>query len=267
MGVHYELYIDSFFLLNFCMDIMLLMLVKRVLGCTATYRSILLGALFGAVASCFLTVAARIPVLLRITAGYGLVSICMVKLCFRKMNLRMVLKATIELYLGAILMGGFLELLALQIHFFRKSGFNICMVLAAGLGMYLLVCMIYRGAGDRKHIFTVQLNYLGKSVTLKALYDTGNSLSDPTDGAAVALVEREAVSELLKSKRDEDYRVIPYHSVGNPHGILEGYRLTEAVIFGENEKKYVERPLVALTDEKLSSQSAYRMILHSTWIK
>lgn len=266
MDVHYELYIDSFFLLNLCMDIMLLMLVKRVLGCTATYRSILLSAAFGAFASCIVTVAVRIPAFLRITAGYGLVSVCMVKLCFRKMNLRMVLKATIELYLGAILMGGFLQLLTLQIPFFRKSGFNICMIPTVSFGMCLLVCMIHRDAGDRKHIFTVQLNYQGKNVTLRALYDTGNSLSDPTDGTAVALVEREAVSDLLELKRDEDYRVIPYHSVGNPHGILEGYRLTEAVIFGKNEKKYVERPLVALTDDKLSSQEAYRMILHSTWI-
>lgn len=266
MDVHYELYIDSFFLLNLCMDIMLLMLVKRVLGCTATYRSILLSAAFGAFASCIVTVAARIPAFLRITAGYGLVSVCMVKLCFHKMNLRMVLKATIELYLGAILMGGFLQLLTLQIPFFRKSGFNICMILTVSFGMCLLVCMIHRDAGDRKHIFTVQLNYQGKNVTLRALYDTGNSLSDPTDGTAVALVEREAVSDLLELKRDEDYRVIPYHSVGNPHGILEGYRLTEAVIFGKNEKKYVERPLVALADDKLSSQGAYRMILHSTWI-
>lgn len=267
MSVYYELYLDSFFLLNFCMDAMLLMLVKMVLRCTATYRSILLGAAFGACVSCIVTVAVWIPAILRITVGYGLVSACMVKLCFRKMNLRMVLKATIGLYLGAILMGGFLQLLAVQLPFLRERGFQAFMIPILGLALYPMVCIIRNGTGDRKLIFTVQLNYMGRSVTLEALYDTGNSLSDPTDGTAVALVEREAVSEMLDFKRDEDYRVIPFHSVGNPHGILEGYRLTEAVIFGENEKKYVERPLVALTDDKLSSEGRYRMILHSTWIK
>ena len=47
--MRYELYVDSLLLINFVMNLYLLMLVSRSSLCTATPGRLLLGALFGAV--------------------------------------------------------------------------------------------------------------------------------------------------------------------------------------------------------------------------
>lgn len=63
------------------------------------------------------------------------------------------------------------------------------------------------------------------------------------------------------------FRAIPFHSIGKAHGILEGYELTELIIFEENEQIKIERPVVGLFDGKLSAKAAYQMILHPALIK
>ena len=52
--MHYELYLDSLFLLNFGMNLLLLCLVDHSMGHTATWYRLLAGAGVGAVWYCFL---------------------------------------------------------------------------------------------------------------------------------------------------------------------------------------------------------------------
>lgn len=47
--MHYELYLDSLFLLNFGMNLLLLCLVDHSMGHTATWYRLLAGAVVGAV--------------------------------------------------------------------------------------------------------------------------------------------------------------------------------------------------------------------------
>ena len=50
--MYYEVYIDVLFLINFMMDYLLLLIVRRVLKCTATHGNICVGSIFGAAAVC-----------------------------------------------------------------------------------------------------------------------------------------------------------------------------------------------------------------------
>ena len=51
-NVYYELYVDVLFLVNFMMDYLLLLLVKKMLKCTATHGRVCLGAFAGALLTC-----------------------------------------------------------------------------------------------------------------------------------------------------------------------------------------------------------------------
>ena len=50
--MYYELYIDVLFLVNFMMDYILLLLVRRMLKCTATHGNICMGAMTGSFLMC-----------------------------------------------------------------------------------------------------------------------------------------------------------------------------------------------------------------------
>ena len=54
--MYYELYVDVLFLVNFMMDYLLLLLVKKMLKCTATHGNIFLGAILGSFLTCVVVI-------------------------------------------------------------------------------------------------------------------------------------------------------------------------------------------------------------------
>ena len=81
--MYYELYIDVFFLENFMMDALLLMLTGRMIRCQAGKGRIFFGAALGAFLTC---VAVLIPVpylLIRLILFYGGINLLMLKVCFQ----------------------------------------------------------------------------------------------------------------------------------------------------------------------------------------
>lgn len=265
----YKLYIDTFFLLNFLMDALLLLLIRKVLRCTATHLRIILGSGFGAGMACVLTTAPFIPAWVKILTGYGMVSICMIKISFSGMNFTMACRAAVYLYGFSFLLGGVLEALAEQIPFFRVYGIGFLGVCVTGLFTYGLFVDFYtkwkKRGGDV--VLPVKVVWQGRELFLKALVDTGNSLYEPLGGKPVSIVEKKVMERMFCDGRPTCFRAVPFHSIGKAHGILDGYELTELIIFGKNEMIKIEKPMVGLFDGKLSAGSAYQMILHPTLTK
>lgn len=58
--MYHELYIDVFFLVNFMMDYLLLLLVRRMLKCSDTHGNICIGSILGSFLTC-VTVGLPIP--------------------------------------------------------------------------------------------------------------------------------------------------------------------------------------------------------------
>ena len=265
----YKLYIDTFFLLNFLMDTLLLFLIRKVLRCTATRLRILLGSGFGAGMACVLTAVPLVPAWVKILTGYGMVSICMIKISFSGMNFKMACRAAVYLYGFSFLMGGVLEVLSEQIPFFRAHGMGVLGVCSAGVFTYGLFVDFYtkwkNHSGDA--VLPVKVVWQDRELLLKALVDTGNSLYEPLGGKPVSIVEKNVMERMFCGGRPQCFRAIPFHSIGKAYGILDGYELTELIIFGKNEMIKIEKPMVGLFDGKLSAGAAYQMILHPTLTK
>lgn len=126
----------------------------------------------------------------------------------------------------------------------------------------VIFMMIYHRIMENRCIYEVVLTENGESIELKALFDTGNLLTDPVSGKPVSVVEETDFLRQWLAKYPQKYKVIPYHSIGNEHGILEGMVLDELMIQKKNEKKVEKDTIIALYAGRLSKDGTFQMILN-----
>lgn len=130
-----------------------------------------------------------------------------------------------------------------------------------------------RTGGD---LVPLRLTCGGRQVTLLALRDTGNSLTDPLTGGPVIVAEGRALAPLLPGveldrldrpleqfglARDQApelaFQLLPYRAVGVDHGLLLALRLEEAV-WG---KTRAPRCLAALSPTPVSAGGGYQALV------
>lgn len=259
--MEYELYIDVFFLENFMMDYILLLLVRRILKCSATLGNIALGALAGSVLMC-MAVACPLPCpVIKFFLFHAVISVIMLKTGLRIPWNRKMVWALFVLYTAGFLTGGVMEYLS------QYTGW----VKAVSLFFALAVGSYYICAGVLSllsHVFrpgrfgcTVDLYWHGRKVTLDAVIDTGNSLRDPLTGDPVSVIDKDTAGDLFGERIPDKVRYIPYRSIGKTDGLLPAVRL-EKLCIHEKSDRWVKEPLVGISGEDISTDGMYRMIVH-----
>ena len=106
--MHYELYIDLFFLINFLMDYFLLLMVGKMLKCRIRRLRIIAGAMVGAFLTCIFVVFLRGKIW-RLVLFHGVMNMCLLKTGLWIKEKRTLIKAWILLYVSAFLLGGILN--------------------------------------------------------------------------------------------------------------------------------------------------------------
>ena len=146
---------------------------------------------------------------------------------------------------------------------------------------YLLLSLFHRffqKGAPPKSIYDLTVTVEGRSVTLRTLADTGNSLTESFTGSPGVLAEYQSVRELqpdpvrpafqnasaacvrLPEAWQRRYRVIPYKSVG-ANGLLPSFKADEIVIPTKEEPVTVQGAFVAVSDTNLSS-GEYRGLMN-----
>lgn len=223
--MRYELYADSLLLLNFVMNLYLLILVDRSAFHTATGRRLLLGAAFGAVCY-FLPFVWEAPPLMKLSTGFLAGTVGMLFLAFPVKGFRMFLKLLQYLILYSIGMGGGMLFLVRALGRLGIPATGIFLLMGAG-GLLFLFLGHFSLKGGRENCICRATLICGEDrITVNALLDSGNSLREPISGRPVSVVDGETLLGLWHSGLP-GYRVIPYHSIGRRHGILQGYLLPE----------------------------------------
>jgi len=155
-----------------------------------------------------------------------------------------------------------------------------CVCYAAVRGLTVLLRRRHPGANLCRA--TIQL--LGHSITLPALYDSGNKLADGFTGAPVAVAEYAALQsflpqELLAFFRGEldlaglpgehpwraRLRQVPFHALGR-EGLLPAFRADQVVVQGKQGSQATHGALVAVTPDALSDGS-YSMLLQASMLE
>lgn len=279
------IYVDTLFLLNAMVDYLLLLASARLAGEPLARLRFLLGAVLGglyAVAIFLpgLSFLARPPC--RLAAA-----VLMVLAAFWKSR-RLLRQVVIFFALSCAFGGGVLAIallggrgLALS-NGVLYSGMDLKIVLLSAAGCYGALTLIFQRTGRHTassgELRPVRLTLGERQVSLTALVDTGNTLTDPATGRPVLVAEADCVEELLPPgirpspadlrdpagalERLEDpwrrrFRLLPYRSVGMDRGLLLAVRVDQVQV-GEEDRGPM---LAALSPTPVSDGGGYRALL------
>ncbi len=266
--MRYELYADSLLLLNFVMNLFLLILVDRSTLRTATGRRLLLGAVFGAV-SYFLPFIWEAPPALKLSVCFIGGTAGMLLLAFSVKGFRTFLKLLKYLAVYSVGMGGGMLLLLRVLGRLGVPTDGILMLLGAGGIFFLFLRHFSADSGQEDCICRATLVCGGSRLTVNALIDSGNSLVEPISGTPVSVVD-EKVFRGLWHNESPGYRAIPYHSIGRRHGILQGYLLPELQLEIGGMTKLFHEIYVAVGTEQITEDAeadSVKMIINPLLLK
>lgn len=129
----------------------------------------------------------------------------------------------------------------------------ICYVLIK-LFLYLLKRF---SADDRLCTLTVEIS--GKSVVLKGLVDTGNSLTDVFTGKPVTTVERVSVKRITDGIDAQRRGIVPVKTALGS-GMLETVRADRMIIDYNGRRISVLSPIIALSENELSGADYFALV-------
>lgn len=260
--MYYELYVDVFFLMNFTMDTILLVLLKKILACPVRYGRIFAGAALGAGLTCIAIVGLGKAVLLKFIVFHTVINVGMIKTGLGLRWGRELFRGWIILYIESFLLGGVVQFLEQYLYRFMRQG---CLFFVLAVVSYYVVSGSWKVISlfsEKGNCYCETEVFLGKEKErLRALIDTGNTLRDEISSDPVSVIDQMAARKLTKESMPEKIRYIPYHSIGKQAGVMPVFRLDKMLIIRDGTKIYVEHPLVAVSEEELGSET-YQMIIN-----
>ncbi|MEG2420266.1 MAG: sigma-E processing peptidase SpoIIGA [Oscillospiraceae bacterium] len=268
-------YIDELFLLNLVVNYLLLLAAGRVTGQPLARLRMGLAAGGGAgyAAALFLPGCGFLAnPLCKLAVAVGMVT-------FSFWKSRCLLRLVLVFLAVAVAFGGgiyALELLGNHSMTLENgvvtSALNLRVILLSSCVCYFVITLVFQRAARHggRDLAHCRLRQGDKTVTLTALIDTGNTLTDPVTGRAVLVAEGERLRELLPAEVDLEhpvesmarlrqprrFQLLPYRTVGVSCGMLLALRV-ERVYIGKTE---YENLLVALSPTQLSDGGGYQAL-------
>jgi len=249
-------YADLAALLNFAVDFLLILAANRLSGYGLGWKRAIPAAVVGGIYA-----AICLAPQLRFLGNtlWRLVSLTAMSVIAFGWNpsalRRGVLFSLLSMALGGLAMG------------FTNGGF--VGLLASMLVVGLMSFFGLQGRAGHSKYLPVQLKYGRKTYDLTALYDTGNLLRDPITGKNVLLVGSDVAWDVLglqaleltdpvecvSKGRIPGARLISYHAVGQPGGMLLAVKMDEVIINGQPSGR-----LVAFAPNILSREKSYQAL-------
>lgn len=280
--MYYEVFIDVLFVLNGIMDFFLLRLVNRLLHSSATLWRSFLGACIGAAGICLLALSPVSRVLNTILV-HVVINTMMVRFGCKLNKIRELVKGVLLLYAASFLLGGLLTFLQRMtgtrgVRMFILLGTISYLFLAAGIRAYA------RSEKKADRTYKVWLYMNGKCKEGTALFDTGNSLTDPVSGKPVCVGTLRLMEELLPAATVEHLEAfwdgkakewdfgtlhphfIPFSSLGCSQGLALAVTLDYLCLEGRKIHKVITRPVIAFSRESSSFGKDCQIILHPNLI-
>lgn len=249
-------YLDVLFIIHITLNMYLLYLMQKTLLLQAGFGRIALGALIGAVIE-------SLPYLWGLGVMGKLISVgCsllgMMVIAFGRHSRKGFIQMMKQMSILTLILGG--GILVLRPVFYRLGLGNISLAIAGG-GICLVLAMRYLHEDMQDEPLGVTLFWGGNRLQLPGLLDSGNSLIEPISEAPVCIIGACYARMLFRDGEPKGVRVIPYTSVGNRRGIMEGYPVP--MIYVEKKGIYHKffNVYVAISEE-ITEESEYGMILH-----
>lgn len=265
--MHYTIYIDRVWLMDFVISTYLLLLVRKTYRLKSGIIRLLASAAASAVAFVLLLLLPGIgwPVKLFVQA------VCMepllLKAAFSFRTKEMVVKSYVCMSSYGLLIGGFTCALCgwlsgMQI---TPDMWKVLLIASAGAGLVSLYLHFQKRR--MREFYTVKLDFYGETLICRGLVDTGNRLYEPYAGRPVSILAKQAAEELWKRVPPEKRYLIPFHSIGKKHGLLQAAELPGMEVEDGEQRWVFRKAVVAMSEEVLTQEGNYQMILHPKFVK
>ncbi len=247
-------YLDLVFVLNFAVDLLLILGTNRLSGFPMGFCRAAVAAGVGAIyaSACLLPGFAFLG-----STFWRMVFLVLMGMAAFGMN-KSAWKRTAVFVLLSMALGG----IALGM-----GSREFPVLILSALGVWLLSRLAFGGSVGGKEYIPITIYEGDRTVSVIALKDTGNSLRDPITGEQVLILGPEAAGRLLDLESDQlahpletmithpGLRIIPYSSVGQPGGMLLAKRFGD-VKAGETRGS----ALVAFAPEKIGAGQVYQAL-------
>lgn len=283
-------YIDVLFVVNMIINYLLLQATAKITRQSTSALRILAGALAGALyAVCmfFPQIKALYTVAAKISVSFILVAIT-----FTIRKPKTFFKTVVVFYITSFIFGG----ISLGLFYFTGAGkgtvisngvfyYNLplrTLILSTAIAYCIIrtAWKVYKSDKMRDYR-KVDIYLYGKNVSLNALIDTGNMLSDPLTQMPVVVAEFEKLQNILPQSFNTVYsqmhdspesiiinesisdiaprlRIIPYSSLGADEGILLGFK-PDAVKIGRQVTNDI---IIGIYGSRLSKNKDYEALLN-----
>lgn len=259
----HTIYLDILFCVNFIIDYMILVTVKKFLYLSCRLRRLILGAAVGGLSS-FVILLPPMP------SGFSMIisfaSACFViGSAFAPLTKKVFLKAAGVFFLISFGYCGIMIAIWLlftpDILVIRNSSVYIAIsplvLVVTSLFCYVIMQVILRitGKGKPEHmICTVKMLYNGREITFKGYTDTGNILKEPFSGIPVIVAKKSLFrGEFCGDKFDMGMRLIPFSSVGGD-GLLQAFKAENISIITQGMKRKVIAYIALCDDSKITGE-------------
>lgn len=260
--MYYEIYVDTLFLVNFVMNLYLLMLTNIGVRRTATRLRMIGAAATGASVYVLGLTITFLPAFLCLILQTAVASMLMIKIAFKPSSLRGYQKL-LETLLGySFLVGGILYVLMHYLEGFADCSLGIAFVMGTGGIIYLFCSYLTERKKGNPGFCTVTLRNGQNQVTVKALLDTGNGLLEPISAKPVSVTDKEVLTRLWPEGLPELFRVVPYHTVGSTGGLMKGYLVEYMTVEQDGVPGCYENVYIAAGEQPVSVRREYEMILN-----
>ena len=258
-----SLYIDVIFFVNCVMDFSLLYLVKKILKKSASIKRIALGAFAGGIGGCLEVLLWKWPPWIIMTVSFAMAGL-MVTIAFGQSDWRELVKQMGSLYILAVLANGIMELLY---QYTRVDFYLIRVIQGEGIYAMPLLAWLFMAAGACLMVRALW-QFADEIVKERAnKYPVILADKEPVSGQGVQIVT-ERVWNLFQQSQGKR-AMIPYHTVGNPYGVMEGLKIERMEIWqgGAGRKKATRTiriwgPWIAKAPYGFARDGSYEVLLH-----
>jgi stage II sporulation protein GA (sporulation sigma-E factor processing peptidase) len=237
---HMVVYADLAIILNFAVDLCLLLGTNRLSGYGTSWKRVLPAAVLGSVygAACLLPGMQFMGNML-----WRVVILILMSLIAFGATVSGLRRGILFVFLSMALGGIVVEV----------GRGDMCSLLVSAAILSLMCVLGFRRKTGKTEYVTVLIRHREKKVQMMALIDTGNTLKDPVTGCGVLVADARAAMELLQLDQTDlqhpietisrgkhsGLRLIPYCAVGQPSGMLLGLRVDELRINGKESDQIV----------------------------
>ncbi len=265
--MHYIIYIDKVWLMDFVISTYLLLLVRKTCGLRSSAVRLVLCAAAGAAVFVFFLLLPDIGLPVRLVLQAVCVEYLLLKTAFSFRTKEMAVRSYICMSGYGLLMGGFVCFVSGYLPGKKKSLSFWETLLAVTVAAGAVWLYLHIRKKRKREFYTVKLDFYGEMCVCRGFADSGNSLYEPYGGRPVSVLEKQAAGELLERVPPEKHFLVPFHSIGRKNGLLAAVELPQIQLEEGEERMVLKKAVVALSEENIAQKGNYQMILHPEHVR